>query len=75
MCDKIKSENVNLDNILFDKKIHQNIWIYDISYKTLIDPEPLRIRFFKIDEIIRIYHGTRYLTLLALKNMKLFTTE
>ena len=36
--------------------------IYDISYKTLIDPKPLRIRFDKIDEFIRIYDGTRYLT-------------
>ena len=39
--------------------------IYDISYKTLTDPKPLRIRFFKIDGIIRIYDGTRYLTLLG----------
>ena len=37
--------------------------IYDISYKTLIDPKPLRRRLFKIDVIIRIYDGTRYLTL------------
>ena len=29
----------------------------------MIDPKPLRIRFFKIDGIIRIYDGTRYLTL------------
>ena len=37
--------------------------IYDISYKTLIDSKTLHIRFFKIDRIIRIYYGTRYLTL------------
>ena len=37
--------------------------IYDISYKTLIDPKPLSIRFDKIDGFIRIYDGTRYLTL------------
>ena len=37
--------------------------IYDISYKNLIDPKPLRIRFGKIDGFIRIYDGTRYLTL------------
>ena len=37
--------------------------IYDISYKTLIDPKPLRIRFDKIDGFVRIYDGTRYLTL------------
>ena len=53
----------NLDNILIDEKSHENILIYDISYKTLINSKPLRIRFFKIDGIIRIYDGTRYLTL------------
>ena len=34
---------------------------YDISYKTLIGSTPVRIRFNKIDEFIRIYDGTRYL--------------
>ena len=37
--------------------------IYDISYKDLIDPKPLRIRFDKIYGFIRIYYGTRYLAL------------
>ena len=44
--------------------------ISDISYKTLINPKPLRIRFFKIDGIIKTWielgtrcDGTRYLTL------------
>ena len=37
--------------------------IYDNSYKNLIDPKPLRIRFDKIDGFIRIYDGARYLTL------------
>ena len=41
--------------------------IYDISYKTLIDPKPLRITFFKIDGIIRIYDGIRYLKLCGSK--------
>ena len=39
--------------------------IYSISYKTLIDPKHLRIRFSKIDRFIRIYDGTRYLVLLG----------
>ena len=39
------------------------IFWFDISYKTLIDPEPLHIGFNKIDGFIRIYDGTRYLTL------------
>ena len=39
-----------------------------ISYscKTLIDSEPIRIRFDKIDGYIGIYDGTRYLTLFSL---------
>ena len=39
--------------------------IYDILHKTLIDPKPLHIRFDKIDGFIRIYEGTRYLTLVG----------
>ena len=34
--DIIKLEDFDLDNILIDKKIHENILIYDISYKNLI---------------------------------------
>ena len=47
---------------LIDEKSHEDILIYDISYKTLIDPKRLRIRFDKIDGFIRICDGTRYLT-------------
>ena len=61
--DVIKLEDFDLDNILIDKKSHENILISDISYKTLIDPKSLRIIFDKIDGFIRIYDGTRYLTL------------
>ena len=51
-------EDFNLDN-LNDAKSHENILIYDIPHKTLIDPKSLCIRFDKIDEFIR----TGYLTL------------
>ena len=37
----------DLDNILIDEKSHENILIYDISYKTLIGSKPLQIRFDK----------------------------
>ena len=37
----IKLENFDLDHILTDEKPHENILIYDISYKTLIDSKPL----------------------------------
>ena len=38
---------------------------YDISYKTLIDPKPLRIRFNEIDGFVKVYDETRYLVLLG----------
>ena len=34
--DIIKLEDFTLDNILIDEKSHENILIYDISYKPLI---------------------------------------
>ena len=61
--DIIKLEDFNLDNISIDKKLQENVLIYDISYKTLIDPKSLRIRLNKIDGFFRIYDGARYLTL------------
>ena len=47
--DITKLEDFDLDNILIDEKSHENILIYEISYKTLIGSKPLRIRFDKID--------------------------
>ena len=41
--------------------------IYDISYKTLIAPRSLRIRFDKTDEFTRIYDGTLHLALLGIE--------
>ena len=61
--DLIKSEDLDVDNILIDKKSNEVILIYDISYKNLIDPKTLSIRFEKIDGFIRIYDGTTYLLL------------
>ena len=58
--DIIKFEDFDFDNILIDKKSLENILIYDISYKTLIETNPLPISFDKIDGIIRIYNGNRY---------------
>ena len=59
--DIIKLENFDLDHISLDKKPHENILIYNILYKNLIDSKPLRIRFDKIDGFIRIYDGMREL--------------
>ena len=51
----------------FDKKSHTNISIYDTSYRALIVSKPLRIRFDKIDGIIRIYDRSKYLILFGTK--------
>ena len=58
--DILKFEDFDLDNILIDEKPWENILVYEISYKTLVDTKPLRIRFDKMDEFIRVYNGTRY---------------
>ena len=59
----IELEDFEIDNILIDEKSHENILIYDISYKTLIELKPLHIILKKIDGFIRTHDGTRYLTL------------
>ena len=55
----------DLDDILMDEKSNETILVYNISYKTLIDAEPLRIRFDKIDGFVTVYDLTRYLVLLG----------
>ena len=47
---------------MIDSKSYENILIYDISVQTLIDLQLLGIRFDKIDGLIRIHNGNRYLT-------------
>ena len=61
----IKLEDFDFDNTLINENSHENILIYDISYKTFIGPRPLRIRFGKTDGFIRIYDGSKYLVLLG----------
>ena len=40
------------DNILKDEKSHENLLVYNISYKTLMGAKPMRIRFNKMDDVI-----------------------
>ena len=61
--DIIKIEDFDFDNILTDEESCENILVYNISYKNLIDSNSLCIRFDKIDRFIRIYDGTSYLIL------------
>ena len=51
--DIITDRDTYSDDLLLDKKIYENISVYDISYKTSRGPKPLRIRFDKIDGFIR----------------------
>ena len=41
--------------------------VYNVSYKTVTDAKPVRIRFDKVDEFVRVYDGTRYLLLFGLE--------
>ena len=52
---------------MIDQKLHENIFIYDISYETVVGEKPLRIRFDEIDGFIRSYDGTSYLVLFRLE--------
>ena len=49
--------NINFSNILLDKKLYENISVYNISYKTPIGTKPLRIRFDKTDGFIMVLDG------------------
>ena len=40
--------------------MYENIPVYNISYKTLIDAKSLYITFDKTDGFIKCYDGTRY---------------
>ena len=57
--------DINSREILLDEKQHENILVYDISYKTFIGSIPLRIRFDWIDGFIKIYDGIRDLVLFS----------
>lgn len=50
---KIKTKDFDFGNILIYENLHQNILVYDISYKTLINARPLHIRFDKVDGYVR----------------------
>ena len=51
--------------LIIDKKSFENTLTCNISYKTMIGANPVRIRFDKVDEFIRAYDGTRYLVSFA----------
>ena len=55
----------SFNSILIHEKSQENILIYDISHRTLIGAKPFHIKFDKIDKFIKVYDGTRYLTLFS----------
>ena len=58
--------DINFKYILLDEKKCENIFIYDISYKTtFIGSISLRIRFSVIDGFIKVDDGIRYLVLFS----------
>ena len=61
--DIIKIEDSGINNIVIDERPYENILVYNISYKSLIDSTLLRIRFDKIDWFIRVFDQARCLVL------------
>ena len=57
--DIMEVKDINIDNFLLDKRSYKNILIY----KKLMDEKPLRVIFYKVDGIIKIHDGIRYLEL------------
>ena len=43
--DIIKNIDINFSDILLNGKLHENISVYDISYKTSAGPKPLCISY------------------------------
>ena len=59
----MENGDISIDRILLDNKSYKNILVYNILYKKFMDAKPLHIRFNKVDGIINIYEGIRYLEL------------
>ena len=55
--DIINGTKINFSNILLDKKLYENILVYNILYKTPTGAKPLRISFDKIDGFIIALDG------------------
>ena len=43
----IRFEDIDLDNVLIDEKLHENSFVYGISYKTLIGTKPRVLHLIK----------------------------
>ena len=63
----IKFEDFDFDVILIDEKLLKSNSIYNSSYMTLIGSKTLCISFDKIDGVIKVYDGIKYLVLFGLE--------
>ena len=59
----MKIGDINVNNILLDEKSYENIEVYNILYENVMDAKPLPIGFVKVNRLIKIYNGIRYLEL------------
>ena len=50
--DIIKIEDFDLDNFLIDEQSYENILVYKISYKSLIDSKPLVFNSIKYIDLL-----------------------
>ena len=55
--DIMKVEDIKVNNILLDKKSYEDTLVYNILCKEFMDAKPLRIRFDKVNGLIKIYNG------------------
>ena len=49
--------DINFSNTLSNKKLYENISVYDTSHKISMGPRPLCIRFNEIDRFVVILEG------------------
>ena len=64
----MKVEDINVDNILLDEKSYENVSVYNVLYEKFMDVISLRISFNKVNGMIKIYDGVRYLEVSNLYN-------
>ena len=55
--DIVNGTKINFSNILLEKRLYEHISVYNISYKHLTGPKPLRIRFVKLNRFIIAIDG------------------
>ena len=68
-AEMIKIEDFYFDNILIGEKSYENILIYNILHKILIDSNSLHIRFDKINGFIRVCDRTTFFILFRIEKI------